>query len=101
MTLLLLLLIFHCSDGELELVCYFYGRILRSQKAGELTNKNIPPSLIFIVLMIKSVFVLPCLKAVSCGLHSGLECSAESMVVLKSFITVSCFFIKVVLRMKG
>lgn len=41
----------------------------KPKKAGELTNRNVPPSLIFIVLTITSVFVLPCLKAVSCGLH--------------------------------
>lgn len=68
-SLTLLLLIYHCSDGEFELVYYFYDRILKNQKAGELTNKNVPPSLIFIVLRIKSVFVLPCLKSVSCRLH--------------------------------
>lgn len=39
-TLLTLLLIFHCSDGELNPVHYFYGTVLKQQKADELANKS-------------------------------------------------------------
>lgn len=54
MTVLSLLLVFHCSDGELDRVHYIRGGF-KKQKADEQADKIVVPSLIFTTLTMKSV----------------------------------------------